>query len=366
MNVNLYEKKLSNPNKKSLFLKISGNGKPVREYLKMFIYTKPKNALEKAHNAETLEQAETIRAKKQLILQAQSHGLVSKQMQGLDFVQYFEAWFKDYKSKYQDWKKVEACLVHFKGFLYSKNIRLLTGKNMTKVLCEDFGEYLNGKVKGVSADSYFKKFRRVLRRAYDEGMLNFHPTDVKVKFFIDRKGMTKKLLSEEEIEKMSNTPWPDNPVVAKAYLFCYNIGFDYKTVHDTLRWKHIDEDRWVRFDRSKTERNKDYYINDNALQQLPERGKPNDLVFELPSWYQCIKTIRSWAKRAGVDKKITWHSARHSLASNLINNHKVGIRVVQEILGHDNVTSTMRYANVKNETKKDAVQQLKKLPVKNL
>ena len=361
MNVHLYEKKNTNKTKRTLFLKITGMGKPVKEYLKLFIYTKPKTELERLHNKETLEMAETIRAKRQLVLQARDHGLISKQMQQLDFVKYFEVWFDEYKLKYQDYKKVEACLMHFRDFLKDRGIRLLTGKHVTKVLCEDFGEYLSLRMKGTSADSYFKKFKRVLRRAYDEGMLNFHPTDIKVKFNIDRKAMTKELLSEDEIQTLAATPWPDNPEVIRAYLFCYNIGFDYKTVHETLRWKHIAPDRWVRFDRSKTEKNKDYFINDNAFEQLPKRGKPNDLVFHLPSWSQCIKSIRAWARNAGINKKITWHSARHSLATNLINDYKVGIRVVQELLGHDNIASTMRYANVKNETKKDAVQQLKRI-----
>lgn len=48
------------------------NGIPVRKhYLKIYIYEKPKTELERLHNKETIELAETVRSRRQLDVQNQ-------------------------------------------------------------------------------------------------------------------------------------------------------------------------------------------------------------------------------------------------------------------------------------------------------
>ena len=54
------------------------------------------------------------------------------------------------------------------------------------------------------------------------------------------------------------------------------------------------------------------------------------------------------AVRAGVKKRVTSHSFRHSFATHLIESGK-DIRTVQELLGHASVETTMIYAHVLNE-----------------
>lgn len=58
------------------------------------------------------------------------------------------------------------------------------------------------------------------------------------------------------------------------------------------------------------------------------------------------KIIREMAERAGdkVDKKISCHILRHSLASNMIANN-ASITSVQKILGHSNINTTMTYVH---------------------
>lgn len=57
------------------------------------------------------------------------------------------------------------------------------------------------------------------------------------------------------------------------------------------------------------------------------------------------KSIRAAAKRAGIDKRVTAHTFRHSFATEL---RKKGydIRTIQELLGHKDVRTTMIYTHV--------------------
>ena len=59
------------------------------------------------------------------------------------------------------------------------------------------------------------------------------------------------------------------------------------------------------------------------------------------------KAVRDAAKQSGISKRITTHTFRHSFATQLLKNG-YDIRTVQELLGHEDVRTTMVYTHVLN------------------
>lgn len=64
------------------------------------------------------------------------------------------------------------------------------------------------------------------------------------------------------------------------------------------------------------------------------------------------KVIKKYAREAGISEEITPHTLRHSVAAHLLDNG-ADIRTVQELLGHADVATTLKYTQLTNKRMKD-------------
>jgi len=64
--------------------------------------------------------------------------------------------------------------------------------------------------------------------------------------------------------------------------------------------------------------------------------------------------IKELAKTSGINKKIGPHTFRHSFATHLIEGG-ADLRAVQEMLGHESITTTEIYLHLNREHLRDAI-----------
>jgi site-specific recombinase XerD len=78
---------------------------------------------------------------------------------------------------------------------------------------------------------------------------------------------------------------------------------------------------------------------------------------------QLNRMVKAAAKAAGIDKRVSMHTLRHSFATHLLE-QKVDIRIIQVLLGHQKLDNTARYSHVATKTLTEVTSPLESLPLK--
>ena len=109
-------------------------------------------------------------------------------------------------------------------------------------------------------------------------------------------------------------------------------------------------------------------LRDDVLTLIGKPSSPDkrdEPIFPLPSYEMCLKALKRWVKRAGINKHISWHCARHSFATNLLSNG-ANIKTVASLLGHSGLKYTEKYTRAVDSLKQEAINSLPQFNVDNI
>lgn len=339
-----------------------------REYLKLYLWQAPRTPMERQQNKETLEVAKRLRFERGQQLLEDAEGYRLKKDRDINFLDWMWSYYEVYTKA--DKRHIKRAYTVFIDFLnatpeYSKFAKRIKPEHLTKDMMVAFTEYLQHRFKGEGAHTLYARFKKIIKSAVERDVMRKNPT-TGVSIKIDNGALKKDVLSAEETIQLMETHYVgENPDIRRAFIFCLNTGLRWCDIKD-LTYSNVDySNKLLKFEQAKTKGHSSASsvvtpLNDGLLAIIGKpsaEGKRDELIFPLPSHTMCLKALRHWVKRAGIEKHITWHCARHSFAVNILNNG-ANIKTVASLLGHSGLKHTEKYTRAIDSLKQEAIDSL--------
>jgi integrase/recombinase XerD len=237
-----------------------------------------------------------------------------------------------------------ADLVALNQRLESKSVELVKAQRA------DIMDYIAWRVEGGakprSTARQLSSFRRFYRYLLREGIISQDPT---VNIAMPKIGRSlPQSLSEQDVEALLSAPKVSDPLghrdLSQINLNQGVLRIVGKGDRERLIPLGDEAQDWIR---EFNEGPRGEILLERQTEYLfPTRR--GDRMTRQAFWH----IIKRYAKKAGIEKKMSPHTVRHAFATHLLNNG-ADLRVVQLLLGHSDVSTTQIYTHVARERMKD-------------
>lgn len=200
--------------------------------------------------------------------------------------------------------------------------------------------------------NYLTPLQMLLHKAHQQGIIDSYP----FADYHNRMEDTERcFLTQEELDRLAVFPFGNNhkrAFLRDLFVFCCYTGLAYidlkQLQKDNIVCNPIDNQLWIHTHRRKTGTEINVKLLPVPLEILQRQATDanNKYVFEVPSLAACNKMLGTIAKKCNLKKHITWHVARHTMATVICLSNNVPIEVVGKLLGHKNIRSTQIYAKI--------------------
>ena len=203
-----------------------------------------------------------------------------------------------------------------------------------------------------STNNTIKPLRKVVMRALNKGLMHQDP------FFgyrPQRITITRKWLSMDEIEQLMQTDMKHESAnfIRDMFIFSTFTGLAYADLknlrHDNIV-RQEDGKLWIVLNRQKTGSVSRIPLLDIPLRLIEKYRNTafaglDGKVFRLRTLGNADIQLKKIAKAANIDKRLTYHMARHSYAT-LCLSMGVPIETISQTLGHQSISTTQIYADI--------------------
>ena len=366
--IRIRQKELANGNI-SLYLDIYIGGKRKYEFLKLYLIPE-KTREDKEKNRQTMQLANSIKSKRIVEYQNGEFGFKSNYKLDALFFDYYRAMCEKRHGNPEsrgNWGNWYSCLHHL--MKYEKNERI-TFADITPEWVQGFRDYLDNEAVAWSHDyrkrikdkplarnsklSYFNKLRACLNQAFEDRIIPINPCRG-VERFRPEEG-TRMYLTIDEVRLLAQTDC-EYPRIKDAFLFSCMTGLRRSDIL-RLKWGDIHKQgdfTRIIFRQKKTEGQEYLDITPQAAQLMGDQKGINDPIFEDIHSPSCTnKAVQEWVLNAGIHKKISFHCARHTFATMMLD-LGTDIYTVSKLLGHRELSTTQIYVKVLDKNKQRAV-----------
>ena len=366
--IRIRQKELANGNI-SLYLDIYIGGKRKYEFLKLYLIPE-KTREDKEKNRQTMQLANSIKSKRIVEYQNGEFGFKSNYKLDALFFDYYRAMCEKRHGNPEsrgNWGNWYSCLHHL--MKYEKNERI-TFADITPEWVQGFRDYLDNEAVAWSHDyrkkikdkplarnsklSYFNKLRACLNQAFEDRIIPINPCRG-VERFRPEEG-TRMYLTIDEVRLLAQTEC-EYPRIKDAFLFSCMTGLRRSDIL-RLKWGDIHKQgdfTRIIFRQKKTEGQEYLDITPQAAQLMGDPKGINDPIFEDIHSPSCTnKAVQEWVLNAGIHKTISFHCARHTFATMMLD-LGTDIYTVSKLLGHRDLSTTQIYVKVLDKNKQKAV-----------
>jgi len=305
-----------------LYLDYWDGSKRYTDNLKIYI-AGTKNEIVRDKNIVRL--AIAIRDEKEIELLKERTGFaLKKSKQKVNFFDFFKTHCN--KKTHANYR---VSYYHFKDF-YNKGFLDINQINFE--LCEKYKNYLlTLNITRHTAQDYFAAFKTTLNYAVKLRIIDYNPArDLSIKY--DKK--SRERLTYIELQKLKKTECKYSSL-KNGFLFSCYTGLRISDIRN-LEFSNIIDDH-VSIIQQKTRSQVNIKLNKTANEILKEQKKKkiNNCVFHIPHGGKTSKRLKDWLIKAGIKKKITFHSARFTFGCLLIENG-APLFAVKKLMGHKN------------------------------
>ncbi len=211
-------------------------------------------------------------------------------------------------------------------------------------------------VTGAGVNRELALLKAMFNKAIQWGFVRMENPVSRVSYYPERQ--MERILSDEESERLVEVSGESlRPVV----IIALNTGMRKSEILE-LEWKEVDFARkYIRVERSKNNRSRKVPMNSAVYEELRKnRRNRSKYVFTQIKSSQRLRCVASAFKtacrKAGLER-LRFHDLRHTFATNLVMNG-VDLVTVKEILGHSDISMTVRYSHPSDRRKMEAVEKL--------
>ena len=293
--------------------------------------------------------AETCRAKREMQLVCSDFEIPDITGSKMGLYEYMDAIGREKSAK----NHYTKCLRYLGDYPEGKTIRL---KDVTTEWLNGFQGYLlKTDLSHQTVKHYMDAVKCTMNQAVRERKLASNPSKNLPPVNVEQTLLD--ILTMDDLRKLDATPLRGTlgEEAKRAFLFACFSGLRISDIRQ-LKWRNIDGDK-IRIVMSKTGRLLEIPLHPNAKKYMEEND--SEFVFPLVATTNtnCLGYFDRWARNAGVEKKIGWHTARRSFATIAV---ECGVDqyVISKLLGHTSIRHTSTYSQVSMPTKRDAVDRI--------
>lgn len=362
--VRLRFKQLANGNK-SIYLDIYQDGKRTYDFLKLYLVPERTQA-ERTQNEQTMRAANAIKSQRIIELANGAAGIAPRQGGKVLLVDWILNYPRTQSQKSNTMRVQDAATAKAVQAFAGDNVRLA---DVDREFCVNFLLFLTNKYKGLkggltaaSAYTYYTRFTCALNMAVRNGLIARNPfallsSSEKIKAPTSQRCY----LTQEELQAIMNVQ-PLSLIMARikqAFLFSCFCGLRISDIQ-RLTWDDIRESngqKRIEIIMQKTQEPLYIPLSQQALVYLPEQGAAAGDARVFGGLYsnKCINDyMHQLAAAAGINKRVTFHTARHTFATLLLTKG-ADLYTTSKLLGHANIATTQIYAKIVDEKKQEAV-----------